>query len=330
MIKPLLVSSGEPAGIGPDICLALAKLNLPIVILGDRQVLQERAQRLNLTINFLDYTKDHFDISLPNTLFVISIPTPQPVTPGKLNPLNSTYVLKLLSYGTEACLRGDFSGLVTAPVNKAVINQANIPFTGHTEFLAQYCQVKTVVMMLACESMKVALVTTHLPLKDVPQSINKALICNVIETLNDALKRDFGIIKPQIFVAGLNPHAGEGGYLGHEEIEIINPALRQLRAQGIHVEGPFPADTLFVPNQLKKADAFVAMYHDQGLPVLKYAGFGHAVNITLGLPIIRTSVDHGTALELAGTGQADTGSLIAAVEIAKLMVEKRASNDDSI
>jgi 4-hydroxythreonine-4-phosphate dehydrogenase len=218
-------------------------------------------------------------------------------------------------------MRGEFSGLVTAPVNKAVINQQGISFSGHTEFLAQRCGVETVVMMLACPQMKVALVTTHLPLKDVPQMITKTLIIQVVSELHQSLQKDFGIPYPKISVAGLNPHAGEAGYLGHEEIDMISPALHLLKQKGMDVSGPFPADTMFTGQA--HADAFVTMYHDQGLPVLKYAGFGQAVNVTLGLPIIRTSVDHGTALDLAGKGLADSGSLMAAIQMAASIVHHR-------
>ncbi|MGQ3889222.1 4-hydroxythreonine-4-phosphate dehydrogenase PdxA [Legionella sp. CNM-1927-20] len=323
-MKPLLISSGEPAGIGPDICLALAKLNLPIVVLADKKVLQDRAEKLQLTINFIDYVEANNFSTKPDSLVVLSIPCTQAVEAGKLNPANADYVIRMLTVGASYCLEKKFSALVTAPVHKAVINDAGIPFTGHTEFLAHYCDVDTVVMMLACPTMKVALVTTHLPLKEVPNAITENLLCNVLQQLQESLKKDFGIKNPRIWVAGLNPHAGEGGYLGHEELDIIIPTLNILKEQGMDVQGPFPADTMFVPHNTSKVDAFVAMYHDQGLPVLKYAGFGQAVNITLGLPIIRTSVDHGTALELAGTGRANAASLIAAVKTALFMSEQRA------
>ncbi|WP_131782219.1 4-hydroxythreonine-4-phosphate dehydrogenase PdxA [Legionella gresilensis] len=324
-MKPLLISSGEPAGIGPDICLALAKLNLPIVVLADKKFLQERAEKLQLSVNFIDYVETNNFSTSPNSLVVLSIPSNQPVEAGKLNPANADYVIRMLTRGAKDCLENKFSALVTAPVHKAVINDAGIPFTGHTEFFANYCNIDTVVMMLACPTMKVALVTTHLPLKEVPNAITKHLLCNVLQRLHESLKNDFGIKKPCIWVAGLNPHAGEGGYLGHEELDIITPALKKMKEQGMDIHGPFPADTMFVPHNTNvEVDAFVAMYHDQGLPVLKYAGFGQAVNVTLGLPIIRTSVDHGTALELAGTGQANAASLIAAVKTALFMSEQRA------
>ena len=326
-MKPLLISSGEPAGIGPDLCVALAAWELPFVVLGDKQLLAQRARELKQEITIIDYQPNAPVLSTPNHLTVLSIPCAAPVIPGKLNHLNASYVIEMLSLATDKCLQGEFSALVTAPVHKAVINQAGIAFTGHTEFLAERCKVKTVVMLLACEMMKVALVTTHLPLRKVADAITPQQICNVIEQLHFSLQQEFAIANPQIYVAGLNPHAGEGGYLGREEIEIINPALQQLKKKGLNVHGPFPADTLFTPQNLKRVDAFVAMYHDQGLPVLKYAGFGSAVNITLGLPIIRTSVDHGTALELAGTGLADLGSMTAAVNMANFMAKVRESDD---
>lgn len=323
-MKPLLVSSGEPAGIGPDICLALAKFALPVVIMADKEMLAERASMLKLDIELRDYNPVEPYQLRQNLLTVYHISCDRPVVVGKTDPGNSHYLTNMLATAAEACLCEEFSALVTAPVHKAVINEAGIPFTGHTEFLAQYCQAETVVMMLACEAMRVALVTTHLPLSSVPSAITSPLVTNVICQLNRALQEDFGITFPRIYVSGLNPHAGEGGYLGREEIDTIVPALEQMRKQGINALGPFPADTMFLPGNVREADAFVTMYHDQGLPVLKTAGFGHAVNITLGLPIIRTSVDHGTALELAGTGRAEADSLLAAVNTAMSMARMRA------
>jgi 4-hydroxythreonine-4-phosphate dehydrogenase len=242
---------------------------------------------------------------------------------GKLNGKNATYVMQMLTCAVERCLDGEFSALITAPVNKAVINQAGFSFTGHTEFLADHCKVETVVMMLASPMMRVALVTTHLPLRQVADTITSSLIMNVVTQLHEALQRDFGITRPKIFIAGLNPHAGEGGYLGFEELEIITPAIMALKARGVDVSGPMPADTMFTVDNTKICDAYVAMYHDQGLPVIKYADFGRSVNVTLGLPIIRTSVDHGTALDLAGTGKASAGSLLTAIEMAAFMVKRR-------
>ncbi|ASQ47243.1 4-hydroxythreonine-4-phosphate dehydrogenase PdxA [Legionella clemsonensis] len=325
-MKPLLVSSGEPAGVGPDLCLALAEHELPVVILADKELLQLRAQELKLVLTFSDYQPGAPIIIRRGHLTVLSIPCPEKVVSGKLDPKNSSYVIEMLTLAADRCLREEFSGLITAPVHKAVINQAGIPFIGHTEFFATYCNTNSVVMMLACATMKVALVTTHLPLRAVADAISIHTVKQVIQQLNDTLKNDFSIVKPRLFVAGLNPHAGEGGYLGREEIEVITPALEQLKQEGIDVYGPFPADTMFTPHNVERCDAFVAMYHDQGLSVLKYVGFGSAVNVTLGLPFIRTSVDHGTALDLAGTGQAEIGSLLAAVEMAHTMAiirEKR-------
>lgn len=322
-MKPLLVTSGEPAGIGPDLCLALADLAWPIVVICDKSLLAERAKKLGRHVILTDYQPNIPPTIAPSHLTVLSIPCPANVVAGKLNPENASYVLDMLTVAAERCLSGEFSALITAPVHKAIINQAGYAFTGHTEFFAEHCNVAHVVMMLACTEMKVALITTHLPLKKVPEAISASLIIDVITILNSSLQQDFGITHPNIYVAGLNPHAGEGGYLGREEIEVISPALAALKKQGVDVQGPFPADTMFTPHNAKACDAFVAMYHDQGLSVLKYAGFGQAVNITLGLPIIRTSVDHGTALDLAGTGKAESGSLFAAVEMAATIVNVR-------
>lgn len=326
-MKPLLVTSGEPAGIGPDICLSLAGSEYPLVVMGDKLLLEQRARELNLQVELLEYRPGHAIQAKPCQLYYLSLPCAVPVISGQLNPKNAPYVMTMLTHAVAACLQGEFSGLVTAPVHKAIINEAGIPFTGHTEFLASRCAVPTVVMMLACKIMKVALVTTHLPLRAVPKAITQDVIIRVIRQLHNSLQEDFGITTPCILVAGLNPHAGEGGYLGREEIDCIQPALSKLKHLGINVLGPLPADTMFSPYNIERADAFVAMYHDQGLTVLKYAGFGQAVNISLGLPIIRTSVDHGTALELAGTGQADTGSLHAAVAMALSMAKKRQSRE---
>lgn len=322
-MKPLLVSSGEPAGIGPDLCLELAGYDFPLVILGDQAVLESRAKELNKKIQFLSYDSTLCMQHKSGQLILAPINCPSPVQTGCLNASNAAYVIEMLRFSAEACERGEFSALITAPVHKAIINEAGISFSGHTEFFAHYYQVETVVMMLACKEMKVALVTTHLPLSKVPETITKALIIKVVKQLHKSLVHDFNIKEPCIKVAGLNPHAGESGYLGREEIEIISPALGCLQNQGINVKGPLPADTLFIKDQLRECDAFVAMYHDQGLPVLKYADFHEAVNVTLGLPIIRTSVDHGTALELAGKNKLDPGSMLAAVTMAKEIVLSR-------
>ena len=322
-MKPLLVTSGEPSGIGPDLCLALAGLEYPLVVLCDKSVLAARAQQLGLDIVLEDYDPVKPIHSAPSHLTVLSLPCAAPVYAGQLNTQNAADVLNRLEVAASACMEGRFSALVTAPVHKAIINEAGFAFTGHTEFFADQCHAEQVVMMLAGDTLKMALVTTHLPLKDVPNAITVSLINAVISKLSCALQRDFGITHPKIKVAGLNPHAGESGYLGLEEIEVITPALTLLQQRGIDVTGPYSADTLFTPQAANTCDAFVAMYHDQGLPVLKYASFGRAVNITLGLPIIRTSVDHGTALELAGKGMADPGSLLAAVKMAAMMAMQR-------
>lgn len=322
-MKPLLVSSGEPAGVGPDLCLSLASYGFPLVILGDKNVLANRAKELALDISLLDYQDTETYSFKPGSLLVYHIACEQPVVSGLLNPENAPYVLNLLNTGATLCAQSAFSGFVTAPVHKANINAAGIPFTGHTEFLAEFFHIEDVVMMLVCKEMRVALVTTHLPLREVPDAINGDLIIKVVSQLHKSLVRDFGIHIPKIKIAGLNPHAGESGYLGREELDIIIPALEFLKRKGMIIEGPLPADTLFCQGGTQDCDAYVAMYHDQGLPVLKYAGFNQAVNVTLGLPIIRVSVDHGTALELAGKNIANPGSLIAAIQLAQNMVITR-------
>ncbi len=327
-MKPLLVTSGEPAGIGPDLCLDLADSNFPIVVIIDKNILVQRAAQLGRNIVLHDYVYGEPLILRENHLTVMHLPCTSDVIPGVLNPDNVPYVINMLTIATDLCLQEQFSALVTAPVHKGIINEAGMAFTGHTEFFAERCGVDTVVMMLVCDVMRVALVTTHLPLRCVADSVTQSLIVDVITCLNTSLQHYFAIKSPKIGVAGLNPHAGEGGHLGTEEIEVIAPALSLLKSQGIDVQGPFPADTLFTTSHLKSSDVFVAMYHDQGLAVLKYAGFGNAVNITLGLPIIRTSVDHGTALALAGSGSAQSASLLLAVSTAAKMVIARDSLDD--
>jgi 4-hydroxythreonine-4-phosphate dehydrogenase len=294
-VRPLLVSSGEPAGIGPDLCLALTECSIPLVVLADRQVLESRANILGKTLLCSDYVPGQRVTPRLGHLTVLHVPCPEAVIPGQLNPRNASYVLQLLHEAVKVCSSNQFSALVTAPIHKANLNAAGIPFTGHTEFFAEQYQTE-VVMMLICEELRVALVTTHLPLRQVPDAITIPLVEQVISLLDQSLKRDFGIERPRIKVAGLNPHAGESGYLGQEELQVITPALHALKSKGLEVEGPLSADTLFTKANMKNCDAFVAMYHDQGLPVLKYLGFHQAVNVTLGLPIIRTSVDHGTAL----------------------------------
>ncbi|MCH9716524.1 MAG: 4-hydroxythreonine-4-phosphate dehydrogenase PdxA [Gammaproteobacteria bacterium] len=322
-MKPLLISMGEPAGIGPDVCLALAGHQAPLVVLGDKQVLKARAEQLGLLIQLQDYIPGSLPVVAKNQLTVLTLPGLGDVQPGVLNKAHAAYVVNLLDVAVQYCLSGEFSALVTAPVHKAILNQAGFAFTGHTEFLAAACGVNHVVMLLASDTMRMALVTTHLSLRDVPDAITSERLTRCIQILNAALKTSFGVDMPNIGVAGLNPHAGESGCLGHEEIEIITPALDALRGKGIKLRGPLPADTLFTPAGMQGCDALLAMYHDQGLSVLKYNSFGRAVNITLGLPVIRTSVDHGTALELAGTGRASAGSLLAAVSQAASMATHR-------
>ena len=317
IMLPLYVTSGEPAGIGPDICLSLAGRvdERPVVVLADMQMLQQRAEQLDNHVELVAYQGQQ-QPSLSGQLFVEHIPLVEPVELGQLNPANAAYVIEQLRRSAEYAMSGRSVGVATAPVQKSVINDAGIGFSGHTEYYQEFAGVDRVVMMLATKTLRVALATTHLPLRDVPDAITKQRLHQVIDILIHDLKTKFKIATPRILVCGLNPHAGEDGYLGREEIEIINPVLETYRQQGIHISLSLPADTLFTPDHLKETDAVLAMYHDQGLPVLKSQGFGEAVNITLGLPFIRTSVDHGTALSLAGTGQAKSSSLHVAVDLA--------------
>jgi 4-hydroxythreonine-4-phosphate dehydrogenase len=289
--KPLIaLTSGEPAGIGPEICTRLAR-EADVVVIGDRSL-------------------------LPGAPRVEHVPLARKVTPGKLDPANARYVLAVLDRAISGCLAGEYAAMVTAPVQKSVINDAGIAFTGHTEYLAEKARAPQVVMMLVGGGLRVALATTHLPLAAVPAAISVDGLLSVLRVTHADLKRRFRIAHPRILVAGLNPHSGESGHLGREDIDVIAPALARAAREGIDASGPIPADTLFVPERLKNADAVLAMYHDQGLPVLKYAAFGRGVNVTLGLPFVRTSVDHGTALDLAGTGKADAGSLAEALKLA--------------
>ena len=317
IMLPLYVTSGEPAGIGPDICLSLAGRvdERPVVVLADMQMLRQRAKQLGNPVELVAYQGQE-QSSLSGQLFVEHIPLIEPVELGQLNPANAAYVIEQLRRSAEYAMSGRSVGVATAPVQKSVINDAGITFSGHTEYYQEFAGVDRVVMMLATKTLRVALVTTHLPLRDVPDAITKERLHQVIDILIHDLKTKFKIATPRILVCGLNPHAGENGYLGREEIDVINPVLQIYRAQGINMTLSLPADTLFTPENLKDADAVLAMYHDQGLPVLKSQGFGEAVNITLGLPFIRTSVDHGTALSLAGTGQAKSSSLHVAVDLA--------------
>ncbi|MEK1940163.1 MAG: 4-hydroxythreonine-4-phosphate dehydrogenase PdxA [Pseudomonas sp.] len=321
------LTPGEPAGIGPDLCLLLAQhaQPYPLIAIASCDLLNERAAQLGVAVRAVAVSAQAWpDVPAPaGTLYVWDTPLHSAVVAGQLNVANGAYVLETLTRAGQGCLNGDFAGMITAPVHKGVINDAGIAFSGHTEFLADLTHTQQVVMMLATRGLRVALVTTHLPLKDVAAAITAERLERVTRILHNDLVEKFGIAAPRILVCGLNPHAGEGGHLGREEIEIIEPTLERLRSEGLNLIGPLPADTLFTPKHLEHCDAVLAMYHDQGLPVLKYKGFGAAVNVTLGLPIIRTSVDHGTALDLAGSGNIDTGSLQVALETAYQMAESR-------
>ncbi len=309
------VTPGEPAGIGPDLCLRI--LDQPhdchLVLIADPQLLQQRAALLGLP----------FDPPIWNgqphkqaRAYLLPLSANQPTVVGQLNSANARYVLNTLERAVTGCLKAEFDALVTGPVHKGIINDAGFAFTGHTEFLAQHSHTEQPVMLLTCPGLRVALATIHLPLAQVSRALTRPHLLRILNVLHHDLRSRFGIPDPTILVCGLNPHAGEGGHLGNEEIEVISPVIEQLRAQGRRVVGPVPADTAFLPTQLAQVDAVLAMYHDQGLPVIKHHDFAHAVNVTLGLPFIRTSVDHGTALELAGTGQADASSLLAALQLA--------------
>ena len=337
-IPRLALTAGEPAGIGPDLCVQLAQQALPsqLVVVADAGLLREAAARLGLPLQIED-----FDPRAParpspaGVLQVLAVPLAAPVQPGELCRDNAAYVLETLDLAVDACLRGDVDALVTGPIHKGVINDhlratrgaAVATFSGHTEYLAERSGGGLPVMMLATEGLRVALVTTHLPLSAVPAAITRERLRETLEILHTDLQRDFAIAEPRVLVCGLNPHAGEDGHLGHEEIDTIAPVLDELRQRGWRLEGPLPADTLFTPDRLARSDAVLAMYHDQGLPVLKHLGFGRAVNITLGLPLIRTSVDHGTALDLAGSGRARVDSLGLAVRLAADMARKRQTNE---
>ncbi len=317
MMQPIAITSGEPAGIGPDLCLQLVGHELPVVVFVDKFLLLQRAKQLGIIVQLHDYTPEapcsHGKLS------VFHVPLVQSVVAGKLDSANSSYVLTLIQLAVDGCVSGEFSSMVTAPVHKGAINDAGIPFSGHTEFLAELTHTPLVVMMLVGGGMRVALATTHFPLRLVADAITSSLLESVLRIIQQDLKLRFGIPQPRILVAGLNPHAGEGGHLGREEIDIMIPVLDKLRAEGMNVSAPLPADTLFAEHRLRECDVVLTMYHDQGLPVLKHASFGEGVNVTLGLPIIRTSVDHGTALDLAGTGKAEVGSLLEAIKLAAEM-----------
>jgi len=320
-IQRIALTPGEPAGIGPDLCIQMAQRHLPceLVVIASPELLEQRAQELGLPI-----TINIFDPETPPTLqaagcmTVLPVELAEPVQTGKLNVHNSRYVLKTITKATKGCMEGLFAAMVTAPVHKGIISDAGFSFSGHTEYIAELTSGYPV-MVLATEGLRVALVTNHIPLNEVSAAITHNRLRSVIRVLEQDLRTRFNISKPKILVCGLNPHAGEGGHLGREEIEVITPVLDSCRSQDIDVIGPLPADSLFTPKFLDTADVVLAMYHDQGLPVLKHKGFGQAVNITLGLPIIRTSVDHGTALDIAGTGKADIGSLTVALQTALTM-----------
>jgi 4-hydroxythreonine-4-phosphate dehydrogenase len=327
----LALTPGEPAGIGPELVAKLIRheLSARIVVIADRDLLAERARAIGLHCELPAWNPDDAD----HRFCVLHVPTQVRAVAGQLDAHNSGYVLETIERAVDGCLAGTFDGMVTGPVHKGIINEAGFPFTGHTEMLAERCRTPRVVMMLAGGGLRVALATTHLPLKDVASELTPSSLEETLRILAADLTQHWGIERPRIAVAGLNPHAGESGYLGREEIEVIAPVLERLRAEGMALDGPIPADTLFTPARLAHVDAVLSMYHDQGLPVLKYASFGRGINVTLGLPIIRTSVDHGTALDLAGTGKADESSLVEAIEAATSMAmhvarSRHASHED--
>lgn len=316
---PIAITAGEAAGIGPDLCIQLAQQPLPVewVVIADPELLHLRAQRLGIAVNIERYDATIAPSLVPvGTVRVIPVDCPQRDLCGQPDVANVDYLLNTLRLAVHGCMRGEFSALVTGPLHKGIINDAGIPFTGHTEFLAAESDTRQVVMMLVAKGLRVALVTTHLPLLQVSAAITPAILEGNLRIVAHDLKKYFGIDVPRILVCGLNPHAGEGGYLGSEEQKTIIPVIEKLRSEGLQLQGPLPADTAFIPARIAASDVVVAMYHDQGLPVLKHLGFGNAVNITLGLPFIRTSVDHGTAFELAGKAGAQTGSLQAAIAAA--------------
>ncbi len=322
-VHRVVITPGEPAGIGPDLVVQLAQRDWPVelVVCADPALLTARAAQLGLPLTLREYNAEPPALAQQaGSLTVLPIALKTSVVPGELNVQNGPYVVDTLARACDGCLSGEFAALITGPVHKGVINDAGTPFTGHTEFFEERSRVSKVVMMLATEELRVALATTHLPIKAVAEAITPDLLRDVITILHTDLQQKFGIRQPHVLVCGLNPHAGEGGHMGTEEIDTIIPVLDEMRAKGMNLSGPLPADTLFQPKYLDNADAVLAMYHDQGLPVLKYQGFGRGVNITLGLPFIRTSVDHGTALELAGQGKADVGSFITALNLAITMI----------
>lgn len=325
-LKRILITAGEPAGIGPDIILTLAMqaFDVELIAVGDPHLFEARAQQLNSPITITTVTLDDARVKhKAGVLRVLPVPLCAPVMAGELNPANATYVINTLKMAATACLHQQADAIVTAPVHKGVINDAGIPFSGHTEFFAEHCGVPRTLMLFVCDAFKVALATTHLPLSQVPAAITPDALTQALTLLNDGLKRWFHIPAPQLLVCGLNPHAGEAGHLGREELDVMMPCLATLKKTGLAIKGPVSADTAFTPQSLNGVDAVLAMYHDQALPLVKYASFGHAVNVTLGLPFLRTSVDHGTALDVAGTGHADAGSLLAAIQLAIKMTGKK-------
>ncbi|WP_077216782.1 4-hydroxythreonine-4-phosphate dehydrogenase PdxA [Piscirickettsia litoralis] len=329
MLPRLAITPGEPAGIGPDLILMLAQHAYPaaLAVLADPGLLRQRAQHLALEIKIKELASlDQVQAHTPGELQVLPTKLTTPAIPGQLAKENAGYVIQSLEQAANTYLKGQIDGIVTGPVHKGIINDAGIPFSGHTEFFANITG-EIPVMMLATETLRVALVTTHLPLSQVAGAITADKVRYTINTVHQDLRRYYGIKQPRILISGLNPHAGENGHLGHEEIDTIIPAIQVLSAQGINVSGPFAADTLFTEHHLKNADAVIAMYHDQGLPVLKYSGFGRAINITLGLSILRTSVDHGTALDLAGTDNIDPGSFDLAIKTAITIASQKGNNE---
>ena len=325
MTQRIALTPGEPAGVGPDLCIQLAQQahSDELVAIADPQLLLERAKQLGLPLTLREYQPAcPASPSQAGELCYLPTTLHRPARPGELDAANGPYVIATLERAVDGCLDGEFAAMVTAPVHKGIINEAAIPFTGHTELLAERSHTEQVVMMLATPGLRVALATTHLPLVEVSAAVTRERLTRVIRILHHDLQQRFGLGQPRILVCGLNPHAGEDGHLGSEEITTISPVLETLRHEGMDLIGPLPADTAFVPHRLADADAVLAMYHDQGLPVLKHLGFGRAVNVTLGLPFIRTSVDHGTALELAGTGRADPGSLYYALQVAREMLSQ--------
>lgn len=316
MTQRIAITPGEPAGIGPDLTVSIAQQNWPVelVVIASKSLLLERAKALSLPLTLVDY--DQTSKPTPQkagTLTILNVDIAETCIPGELNTANGHYVVETLRIASEKNISGEFDAIATGPVHKGLINQAGIAFSGHTEYFASQANCADVVMMLATEGLRVALVTTHIPLAYVAKAITPDRLHKVTSILHQDLKEKFGIKSPKIYACGINPHAGEDGHLGREEIEVMEPTFTQLREEGVDIIGPLPADTIFQEKYLAEADAILAMYHDQGLPVLKYKGFGSSVNITLGLPFVRTSVDHGTALELAATGTADTGSFIEAI-----------------